>query len=212
MLTAFQKELRRKVKRAETRRRRLQAAGIQSPALERALSALGGAESFRVGKTPTKSFERALMRVVSKFLTAETSTVSGYKRVEKKRREGIKQRFRDMGVTASEADIKKALQGAATFANYEEIYSISSAEVNVEFAQGVQEGLTREQIEERMRKKYAPNPDIEAREMTDGENAETAYRPLTKTERKAAQERRAEIFEEMTDEEIDELFEFGNKK
>lgn len=212
MLTAFQKELRRKVKRAETRRRRLQAAGIQSPALERALSALGGAESFRVGKNPTKSFERLLMRVVTKFLAAETSTVSGYKRVEKKRREGIKQQYRDMGVTASEKDIADALKGAKTFKFYEEIYSIGSPIVNAEFAQGAQEGLTREQIEERMRKKYAPNPDIEAREMTDGENAETAYRPLTKTERKTAQERRAEIFEEMTDEEIDELFEFGNKK
>lgn len=214
-LTAAQKELRALIKRANTRLKRLTAAGIQSPAAERALTALGGAQNFNLGKNPTKSYEALVRRVVTRFLKAETSTVSGYKRVEKKRAEGIKQRFRDMGVTASEADIKKALQGAATFANYEEIYSISSAEVNVEFAQGSQEGLTREQIEERMRQKYKPNPNIEAREMNEGEGesgTETAYRPLTKEERQTARERRAEIFEEMSDEDLDELFDYGRKK
>lgn len=213
-LTAAQKELRALIKRANTRLKRLAAAGIQSPAAERALTALGGATDFNLGKNPTKSWEMMLKRVVKRFLKAETSTVSGYKRVEKKRAEGIKQRFRDMGVTASEADIKNALQGAATFANYEEIYSISSAEVNVEFAQGAQEGLTREQIEDRMRKKYKPNPNIEAREMTEGEGesgAETAYRPLTKEERQTAQERRAEIFEEIDEADVDELFDLPKK-
>ena len=216
-LTAAQKELRLLIKRGNTRLKRLLAAGIKSPAAERALSALGGAQNFNLGKNPTKSYEALVRRVVTRFLKAETSTVSGYKRVEKKRAEGIKQRFRDMGVTASEADIKKALQGAATFANYEEIYSISSAEVNVEFAQGAQEGLTREQIEQRMREKYKPNPEIQAREFNEGEGesesgTETAYRPLTKEERQTARERRAEIFEEMSDEDLDELFDYGRKK
>ena len=203
-LTAAQKELRALIKRANTRLKRLTAAGIQSPAAERALSALGGATDFNLGKKPTKSREMAISRAVKKFLKAETSTVSGFKNVEKKRREGIKQQFRDMGVTASEKDIADALKGAKTFKFYEEIYSIGSPIVNAEFAQGAQEGLTREQIEERMRKKYAPNPDIEAREMTDGENAETAYRPLTKEERQTARERREEIFEDL--DEYDDLF------
>ena len=213
-LTAAQKELRRLIKRAETRRKRLERAGIESPALERALAALGGATSFNLGKNPTKSWEMMLKRVVKRFLKAETSTISGYKRVEKKRLEGIKQQYRDMGVTASEADIKKALQSAKTFAHYEEIYSISSAEIGVEFAQGAQEGLTREQIEERMREKYKPNPNIEAREMTEGEGesgTETAYRPLTKEERQTARERRAEIFEEIDEADVDELFDLPKK-
>ena len=213
-LTAAQKELRRLIKRAETRRKRLERAGIKSPALERALAALGGATSFNIGKKPTKSWEMTLSRVVKRFLKAETSTVSGYKRVEKKRAEGIKQQFRDMGVTASESDIKKAMQGAATFSYYEEIYSIGSPIVNAEFAQGAQEGLTREQIEERMRKKYKPNPDIQAREFTEGEGesgTETAYRPLTKEERQTARERREEIFEDIDEADVDELFDLPKK-
>lgn len=211
-LTAVQKELRRLIKRAETRRKRLEGAGIKSPALERALAALGGATSFNLGKKPTKSWEMTLSRVVKRFLKAATSTVSGYKKVEKKRAEGIKQNFRDMGVTASDADIKKAMQGAATFSHYEEIYSIGSPIVNAEFAQGAQEGLTREQIEKRMREKYKPNPNIEAREMTEGESGtETAYRPLTKEERQTARERRAEIFEEIDEADVNELFDLPKK-
>ena len=135
-LSAAQKELRRLIKRAETRRKRLERAGIESPALERALAALGGATSFNLGKNPTKSWEMMLKRVVKRFLKAETSTVSGYKRVEKKRREGIKQQFLDMGVTATDADIDSALKGAHTFSYYEEMYSIGSPIVNAEFAQG----------------------------------------------------------------------------
>ena len=213
-LTAAQIELRLLIKRGNTRLKRLLAAGIKSPAAERALTALGGAQNFNLGKNPTKSYEALVRRVVTRFLKAETSTVSGYKKVEKKRSEGIKQQYRDMGVTASEADIKKALQGAATFAHYEEIYSIGSPIVNAEFAQGAQEGLTREQIEERMRKKYKPNPEIQAREFTEGEcesGAETAYRPLTKEERQTAQERRAEIFEEIDEADVGELFDLPKK-
>lgn len=213
-LTAAQKELRLLIKRGNTRLKRLLAAGIKSPAAERALSALGGAQNFNLGKNPTKSYEALVRRVVTRFLKAETSTVSGYKKVEKKRAEGIKQQFRDMGVTASEADIKKAMQGAATFSHYEEIYSIGSPVVNAEFAQGAQEGLTREQIEERMREKYKPNPNIEAREMNEGEGESgtaTAYRPLTKEERQTAQERRAEIFEEIDEADVNELFDLPKK-
>ena len=213
-LTAAQIELRLLIKRGNTRLKRLLAAGIKSPAAERALAALGGAQNFNLGKNPTKSYEALVRRVVTRFLKAETSTVSGYKKVEKKRAEGIKQQFRDMGVTASDADIKKAMQGAATFAHYEEIYSIGSPIVNAEFAQGAQEGLTREQIEERMRKKYKPNPGIQAREFTEGEGesgAETAYRPLTKEERQTARERRAEIFEEIDEADVNELFELPKK-
>lgn len=212
-LTAAQKELRLLIKRGNTRLKRLLAAGIQSPAAERALSALGGAQNFNLGKNPTKSYEALVRRVVTRFLKAETSTVSGYKKVEKKRAEGIKQQFRDMGVTASDADIKKAMQGAETFAHYEEIYSIGSAIVNAEFAQGAQEGLTREQIEKRMREKYKPNPNIQAREFNEGESGtETAYRPLTKEERQTARERRAEIFEDIDAADVDELFDFPDDK
>ncbi len=215
-LTAAQKELRRLIKRANTRLKRLTAAGIKSPAAERALAALGGAKDFNLGKNPSKSYEMLVKRVVTRFLKAETSTVSGYKRVEKKRREGIKQQFRDMGVTASGADIDSALKGAHTFSYYEEIYSIGSPIVNAEFAQGAQEGLTREQIEERMRQKYKPNPNIEAREMNEGEgesgaSAETAYRPLTKEELKTAQERRGEIFEELEEMDANALFDLPEK-
>ena len=212
-LTAAQKELRLLIKRGITRLKRLLAAGIQSPAAERALAALGGATNFNLGKHPTKSYEALVRRVVTRFLKAETSTVSGYKKVEKKRAEGIKQQFRDMGVTASDADIKKAMQGAATFAFYEEIYSIGSPIVNAEFAQGAQEGLTREQIEKRMREKYKPNPNIQAREFNEGESGtETAYRPLTKEERQTARERRAEIFEDIDAADVDELFDFPDEK
>ena len=212
-LTAAQKELRLLIKRGNTRLKRLLAAGIQSPAAERALAALGGATNFNLGKHPTKSYEALVRRVVTRFLKAETSTVSGYKKVEKKRAEGIKQQFRDMGVTASDADIKKAMQGAATFAFYEEIYSIGSPIVNAEFAQGAQEGLTREQIEKRMREKYKPNPNIQARELNEGETGtETAYRPLTKEERQTARERRAEIFEDIDAADVDELFDFPDDK
>ena len=213
-LTAAQKELRRLIKRANTRLKRLEAAGIKSPAAERALSALGGAQNFNLGKNPSKSYEMLVRRVVTRFLKAETSTVSGYRNVEKKRREGIKQQYRDMGVTASDADIDAALRGAKTFNFYEEIYSIGSPIVGAEFAQGAQEGLTREQIEARMRQKYKPNPNIEAREMTDGEggtSTETAYRPLTKEERKTAQERREEIFEDIEGLDVDELFDLPKK-
>ena len=212
-LTAAQKELRLLIKRGNTRLKRLLAAGIQSPAAERALAALGGATNFNLGKHPTKSYEALVRRVVTRFLKAETSTVSGYKKVEKKRAEGIKQQFRDMGVTASDADIKKAMQGASTFVYYEEIYSIGSPIVNAEFAQGAQEGLTREQIEKRMREKYKPNPDIQAREFNEGESGtETAYRPLTKEERQTARERRAEIFEDIDAADVDELFGFPDDK
>ena len=215
-LTAAQKELRLLIKRANTRLKRLTAAGIKSPAAERALAALGGAKDFNLGKNPTKSYEALVRRVVTRFLKAETSTVSGYKKVEKKRREGIKQQYRDMGVTASDADIDSALKGAHTFSYYEEIYSIGSPIVNAEFAQGAQEGLTREQIEERMRQKYKPNPNIEAREMNEGEgesgaSAETAYRPLTKEELKTAQERRGEIFEELEEMDANALFDLPEK-
>ena len=215
-LTAAQKELRRLIKRANTRLKRLEAAGIKSPAAERALAALDGVKDFNLGKNPSKSYEMLVKRVVKRFLKAETSTVSGYKRVEKKRREGIKQQFLDMGVTATDADIDSALKGAHTFSYYEEMYSIGSPIVNAEFAQGAQEGLTREQIEERMRQKYKSNPNIEAREMNEGEgesgaSAETAYRPLTKEELKTAQERRGEIFEELEEMDANALFDLPEK-
>lgn len=210
-LTAAQKELRRLIKRGNTRLKRLTAVGIKSPAAERALAALGGATNFNLGKNPTLSQELLIKRVVTKFLKAETSTISGYKKVEKKRREGIKQNFRDMGVTASEADIDKAMKGAKTFKFYEEMYSIGSPIVGAEFAEGAQEGLTREQIEQRMKERYKPNPNIEAREMTDGESAETVYRPLTKEERETARERREEIYEELEEMDVNELFNLPDK-
>ena len=212
-LTAAQKELRRLIKRAETRRKRLERAGIESPALERALAALGGATSFNLGKNPTKSWEMMLKRVVKRFLKAETSTISGYKRVEKKRRAGIIQMFKDRGITASEDDVDKALKGAPTFSHIAEIYGITSDVVATEYARGAQEGKTTSEVEQEIAKVYKPNPNIEAREMTEGESGtETAYRPLTKEERQTAQERRAEIFEEMSDEDLDELFDYGRKK
>ena len=65
-----------------------------------------------------------------------------------------------------------------------------------------------------MRKKYKPNPDIQAREFTEGEGESgtgTAYRPLTKEERQTAQERRAEIFEEIDEADVDELFDLPKK-
>lgn len=212
-LTAAQKELRRLIKRAETRRKRLEGAGIESPALERALAALGGATSFNLGKNPTKSWEMMLKRVVKRFLKAETSTISGYKRVEKKRRAGIIQMFKDRGITASEDDVDKALKGAPTFSHIAEIYGITSDVVATEYARGAQEGKTTSEVEQEIAKVYKPNPNIEAREMTEGESGtETAYRPLTKEERQTARERRAEIFEEMSDEDLDELFDYGRKK
>lgn len=210
-LTAAQKELRLLIKRAETRRKRLERAGIKSPALERALSALGGATSFKIGKNPTKSWEMTLSRVVKRFLKAETSTISGYKKVEKKRRAGIIQMFKDRGITAGEADIDKALKGAPTFAGIAEIYGITSDVVATEYSRGAQEGKTADEIQADIKKAYTPNPEVQAREYNDGESAETAYRPLTKNERKTAQERREEIFEDIDVLDVDELFELPKK-
>ena len=211
-LTAAQKELRRLIKRAETRRKRLERAGIESPALERALAALGGATSFNLGKNPTKSWEMVLKRVVKRFLKAETSTISGYKRVEKKRRAGIIQMFKDRGITASEDDVDKALKGAPTFSHIAEIYGITSDVVATEYARGAQEGKTTSEVEQEIAKVYKPNPNIEAREMTEGESGtETAYRPLTKEERQTARERREEIFEDIDEADVGELFDLPKK-
>ena len=211
-LTAAQKELRRLIKRAETRRKRLEGAGIESPALERALAALGGVTSFNLGKNPTKSWEMMLKRVVKRFLKAETSTISGYKRVEKKRRAGIIQMFKDRGITASEDDVDKALKGAPTFSHIAEIYGITSDVVATEYARGAQEGKTTSEVEQEIAKVYKPNPNIEAREMTEGESGtETAYRPLTKEERQTARERREEIFEDIDEADVDELFDLPKK-
>ena len=211
-LTAAQKELRRLIKRAETRRKRLEGAGIESPALERALAALGGATSFNLGKNPTKSWEMMLKRVVKRFLKAETSTISGYKRVEKKRRAGIIQMFKDRGITASEDDVDEVLKGAPTFSHIAEIYGITSDVVATEYARGAQEGKTTSEVEQEIAKVYKHNPNIEAREMTEGESGtETAYRPLTKEERQTARERRAEIFEEIDEADVNELFDLPKK-
>ena len=90
----------------------------------------------------------------------------------------------------------------------------SSAEASVEFAQGAQEGLTREQVEKRMREKYKPNPNVQAREFYEGESesgTETAYRPLTKEERQTARERRAEIFEGINEADVNALFDLPKK-
>ena len=200
-LTAAQIELRLLIKRANTRLKRLAAAGIKSPAAERALTALGGANDFNLGKKPTKSKEQAIKRAVKKFLAAETSTISGYKNVEKKRREGIIQSFKDRGVTATEDNIKKALQGAPTFSHLAEIYGVTSDVIQTEFARGADEGKTADEIQREIEKAYTPNEEIDAQEWDGGE---TSYRPLTKEERQTARERRAEIFEDLDD--YDDLF------
>lgn len=200
-LTAAQKELRTLIKRANTRLKRLTAAGIQSPAAERALTALGGATDFNLGKKPTKSKEMAIKRAVKKFLAAETSTISGYKNVEKKRREGVLQSFKDRGVTASESDIDKALKGAPNFSQLAEIYGVTSDVIQTEFARGANEGKTAAEIQAEIAKAYTPNEDIDAQEWDGGG---TSYRPLTKEERQTARERRAEIFEDLDD--YDDLF------
>lgn len=199
-LTAAQKELRTLIKRANTRLKRLTAAGIQSPAAERALTALGGATDFNLGKKPTKSREMAISRAVKKFLKAETSTISGFKNVEKKRREGVLQSFKDRGVTASESDIDKALKGAPNFSQLAEIYGVTSDVIQTEFARGADEGKTATEIQAEIAKDYTPNEDIDAQEW----DGETSYRPLTKEERQTARERRAEIFEDLDD--YDDLF------
>lgn len=201
MLTAAQKDLRVLIKRANTRLKRLAAAGIKSPAAERALTALGGAQNFNLGKNPTKSYEALVRRVVTRFLKAETSTVSGYKKVEKKRREGIIRAFKDRGVTATEDDIAMALEGAPNFAQLAEIYGVTSDVIQTEFVRGADEGKTAEEIQAEIEKAYTPNEEIDAQEWDGGE---TAYRPLTKEERQTARERRAEIFEDLDD--YDDLF------
>lgn len=201
MLTAAQKDLRVLIKRANTRLKRLTAAGIKSPAAERALTALGGAQNFNLGKNPTKSYEALVRRAVTRFLKAETSTVSGHKKVEKKRREGIIRAFKDRGVTATEDDIAMALEGAPNFAQLAEIYGVTSDVIQTEFARGADEGKTAEEIQAEIEKAYTPNEEIDAQEWDGGE---TAYRPLTKEERQTARERRAEIFEDLDD--YDDLF------
>lgn len=194
-LTAAQKELRTLIKRANTRLKRLTAAGIQSPAAERALSALGGATDFNLGKKPTKSREMAISSAVRKFLKAETSTIGGYKAVEKKRREGIIRAFKDRGVTATEDDIARALKGAPNFAQLAEIYGVTSDVIQTEFARGADEGKTAEEIQAEIEKAYTPNEEIDAQEWDESGGE---YRPLTK------EERQAEIFEDL--DEYDDLF------
>ena len=151
----------------------------------------------------------AISRAVKKFLKAETSTISGYKAVEKKRREGIIRAFKDRGVTATEDDITRALKGAPNFAQLAEIYGVTSDVIQTEFARGANEGKTAEEIQAEIEKAYTPNEDIDAQEWDGGE---TSYSQLTKEERQTAGERRAEIFEEMSDEDLDELFDYGRKK
>lgn len=168
-LSAAQKLLRAEIKKANLRLSRLQAAGIKSPAAERALSAIGQ-KNFNLGKNPTLSKEMAIKRAIQKFLKADTSTVSGYKKYLKKREKGAIEHFRDIGTAASDEQIATTLKGAETFAHYAEMYSISSDDVAIEFSRGANMGYTAADVESAMADKYAANSDIDYTEMDEAED------------------------------------------
>lgn len=156
-LTPAQKQLRADIKKANARLAALNKAGIKSPAAERALTALGGAQNFKLGAKPSAMKEMILRQAVKKFLAAETSTVKGYKAVEKKRKEGAIRAFRDYGVSASEDVINNALKGAATFRSYAEWLNISTDEVQATFAEAAEMGVDAEAAERRLREVYGAN-------------------------------------------------------
>lgn len=163
-LSATQKLLRAEIKKANLRLSRLEAAGIKSPAAERALSAIGQ-KNFNLGKSPTLSKEMAIKRAIQKFLKADTSTVSGYKKYLKNREEGTLEHFRDIGTAAGDDQIKATLKGAETFAHYAEMYSISSDDVAIEFSRGANKGMTSADVEEEMQQKFGTNENLEFSEM-----------------------------------------------
>lgn len=149
-LTPAQKQLRADIKRANERLKTLARAGVTSPAAERALTALGGAQNFNLGAKPSAMRELIVKQAVKKFLTAKTSTVKGYKKVQEKRRAGAIRALRDMGVSASEENINKALKGAQTFAKIAEMFNISTDRVQTYFAEGAEMGADAQEIELRI--------------------------------------------------------------
>lgn len=165
-LTSAQKQLRADIKKANARLASLNKAGIKSPAAERALTALGGAQNFNLGANPSAMREMIVRQAVKKFLRSETSTIKGYKAVEKKREAGVIRAFRDMGVTASEANIKKALNGAAAFKNYAELFGMSTDDVQAAFAESAEMGEGAELAEARLREIYENgNPAVEVEDI-----------------------------------------------
>lgn len=168
-LSVAQVILRQEIKLANARLSRLNAAGIKSPAAERALSAIGQ-KNFNLGKNPTLSKEMAIKRAVQKFLKADTSTVKGYKKYLEHREKGTIQHLQDIGTTAAPEQIKSTLAGAKTFGYYAEIYSITSDDVAIEFSRGANKGMTSADVEEEMQQKFGTNENLEFSEMDEDED------------------------------------------
>lgn len=158
-LTAAQKQLRADIKRANARLATLNKAGVKSPAAERALTALGGAQNFNLGAKPSAMREMIVRQAVKKFLKSETSTVKGYKAVEKKRRAGAIRAFREYGVTASESQIERVLKGTGAFRAYAELLNISTDDVQAIFAESAEMGIDAEAAEARLNEIYGKEND-----------------------------------------------------
>lgn len=154
-MTRAQQQLRQDISRINKRLARLEAAGVSSPAAERLLTAVGSEDGrLRLPKGATLSQETAIRQAAKRFLSAETSTLRGYKAVEKKRLQGTVQAFRDRGFTGSTGDVQKTLQGAKSFAKIAEMFSIGSSTVQTEFIRGAQRGETSEQVMARLEQEY----------------------------------------------------------
>lgn len=154
-LTRAQIQLRQDIAKTNKRIARLQTAGISSPAVERLLTAVGTDDGrIKLPKNATLSQEIALQQAIKRFLKAATSTVRGYKVVEKHRAEGTLKAFTDRGFSGTADDVDNALRGAKSFKNIASMFSIGSSDVQTEFVRGAQRGETSEQVMDRLEQMY----------------------------------------------------------
>lgn len=171
-LTTKQVQLRQDIATANKRLKRLAAAGIDSPAAERLLTALNlqPGENIKIGKNATLNTENLIARAVSMFLNAKTSTVRGYKQVEQKRLEKtVKFLQEDLGIEATAENIKRVQTGLHTYKHYQEIYGIASGDVARWVGVIAEQGGDSDTFERALQMAYdsAENTDIDAQDIDD---------------------------------------------
>lgn len=171
-LTRAQIQLRQDIAKTNKRIARLQTAGISSPAVERLLTAVGTDDGrIKLPKNATLSQEIALQQAIKRFLKSATSTVRGYKVVEKHRAEGTLKAFTDRGFSGTADDVDNALRGAKSFKNIAAMFSIGSPDVQTEFVRGAQRGETADKVMDRLEKMYG-NKEITATDGNDIDNVD----------------------------------------
>lgn len=107
-MASVPKVLRAEIDKANKRLKRLAAAGIKSQAAEIALTALQR-PNFNLGRNPTLSQVEQTKRIVERFLKAETSTIRGYKSVEKRQQEGLSKWLDSVGLSNVKGEIVNEL-------------------------------------------------------------------------------------------------------